>query len=200
MNIFDSNSISSEFLKNGLVEVQGEDGAFYYAYIHDVDSAPSSSQQNPTVSGDSGTNSEKQNAANGQTSGESLITVTFQNNSFPKSTVPISRIRLPPASTTTASGSKNGVQNVNQEEALKNLQTGVAGVQIANNIPVQNSSSQSNMTANNGGGIDESIFSPGMEVEVLSSCTIKDQPRGWWRAIIKMMKGDLLKYYLYLVC
>lgn len=182
-------NISPEFLKNGLVEVQGEDGAFYYAYIHDVEAAPPSSQQLSIASGDPGTNSEKQSAANGQTGGESLITVTFQNNSFPKSTVPISRIRLPPASPG-GGGSKNGVQN--QEEALKNLQAGISGVHIANNIP-QNSApnSQPNSMAANNGSIDESIFSTGMEVEVLSSCTIKDQPRGWWRAIIKMMKGTL---------
>lgn len=188
MNIFDSNNISPEFLKSGLVEVQGEDGAFYYAYIHDVESTPSPNLQ-LSIAGDPGTTSEKPSAANGQANGESsMITVTFQNNNFPKSTVPIQRIRLPPASTG-GGGSKNGVQN--QEEALKNLQAGVSAVQISNNLQNAAPNSQpNNMAANsNGGSIDESIFSPGMEVEVLSSCTIKDQPRGWWRAIIKMMKG-----------
>ena len=184
MNIYDGNNISPEFSKNGLVEVLGENGAFYPAYIFDVDSLSPSPL--PTASGDTGVSSFS-NAANGQSSGESLITVTFQNNSYPKSTLPISRIRLPPINVSINNSNESNLNANNQEEAIKNLTSGLSSVHLANNSQC-NANSQTN-AANNLEEIAAPFsFSIGMEVEVLSSCS-KDEPRGWWRAIIKMIKG-----------
>lgn len=189
MNKFESNTVSSEFLKSGLVEVQGENGAFYPAFIFDVDSTPSSNQPISTASVDSASKPASQSAANVQKSGESLITVTFQNNSFPKSQFPISRIRLPPTSSTSSSNGGNETATVNPDEALKSLSVGISSVHLSNNMSPSNTTPaptpQPNPTAT---GLEESALAVGMEVEVLSSCS-KDEPRGWWRAIIKMIKG-----------
>lgn len=203
MNILDSNGISSDFSKNGLVEVQGENGAFYPAYIFDVDSPQSSSQSLSTASADSGTATTvtPSNAANGQSSGESLITVIFQNNSFPKSQFPISRIRLPPvnANSITNSIAESSANSNSQDEAIKSLSAGLSSVHVANsssptNPNIANANLPPNTTAN-----AEEVVSPlsiGMEVEVLSSCS-KDEPRGWWRAIIKMIKGIFCFFVLF---
>lgn len=187
MNTFDGN-VSSEFMKSGLIEVQGENGAFYPAYIFDVESVPSSSQLS-TASGDSATQNAPSNAANVKSAGESLITVTFQNNSFPKSQFPISRIRLPPNNPGPIISSSDSIAN-NQEEGIKTIAAGISSVHLSNASPTNSNSnvaanSQPNATATNS---EEVTLSTGMEVEVLSSCS-KDEPRGWWRAIIKMIKG-----------
>lgn len=188
MNIYDT-SVSCDFLKNGLVEVQGENGAFYPAYIYDVESSIYQ-QQSSTASTDSGTLVIPPNAAIVQSNdAESLITVTFQNNSFPTSQIPLSRIRLPPYSPNSANNDPLANNN-QQDEAIKSLSAGMAGIQLPNQSPTNSLSispaNTPNVTASN--NLDEPAFAVGMEVEVLSSCS-KDEPRGWWRAIIKMIKG-----------
>lgn len=192
MNTHDSSSsISPDFYKFGLIEIQGENGAFYPGYIYDVeDSGKSFGQNLSSIGGDSGGLPSSGNTNN--VNNDSLITVTFKNNSFPQSQLPISRIRLPPVSSNNA----NNINDGNIDESVKSLASGLSSVHLANNVSSSNvtstsaANSQSISTGNNAVNSDETPITIGMEVEVFSSCS-KDEPKGWWRAIVKMTKGNV---------
>ena len=254
--------LSQDFLRNGAVEVQGENGVFYPAYLFDIiePSQLSQQQQNcqPLSSNNNVVSSQQQQQLNDQSmcfgsmngsgqqqqlgssgvggtsnvksnqiissssniSNETHVVVTFQNNFFPRSSFPISRIRLPPAtsnsSTSSATINNNNANNTNdlnnENDKIHNINnpsslllSGLSGLNISNasnNNQMQSSSSScsnaANINNNNGtnisldgsnvGSQNHPNITVGMEVEVFSSSS-DDQPRGWFRAIVKMIKG-----------
>lgn len=194
MNTHDNSStISPDFFKYGQIEIQGENGAFYPGYIFDVENNEKCRRQDlSTAGGDSGLSSNgAPNSTSKSVNSEPLITVTFKNNSFPQSQLPISRIRLPPVPT----HNTNNLNILNDnEETVNSIAAGLSSVHLASNVSSSNVTSTS-AAANNTAGAnnlpDENMITIGMEVEVFSSCS-KDEPKGWWRAIVKMTKGNLL--------
>ncbi|RWS26024.1 fragile X mental retardation syndrome-related protein 1-like isoform X2 [Leptotrombidium deliense] len=122
-----------DLLKEGVVEVRGDNGAFYKAQIVDVHD-------------DGNSNSSADENSSGQTEAGSKhlaeVTLVFENDWQPQSRFPINRIRLP---------------------------------------PIVSSDEESNS--------DGPPITEGMEVEVLTSNT-EGEEHGWWRAVVKMIKGD----------
>jgi len=135
MNVIDPTLLQNDLFKEGIVEVRGDNGAFYKAWIVDVHDDEST----PLEPAGSGKGTE--------------VTLQFENDWQPLSRFPITRIRLPPPpspSSTAANGT--------------------------------NDSSSSTQLA------PTPLFTEGMEVEVLT-CTNEGEQSGWWRAIVKMIKG-----------
>ncbi|OTF79861.1 hypothetical protein BLA29_001190, partial [Euroglyphus maynei] len=213
--------LSQDFLRNGAVEVQGENGVFYPAYLHDIIEPSQLSQpQNCQLSTNTASNQQINDQSicfgsmNGQQSGtvgaksntiisssntnETHVVVTFQNNFFPRSSFPISRIRLPPASSTsslssTSSATINNDMNNENDKNSNSLLSGLSGLNISNASNTNQLQSSNAANANNGTntsmeGANHQNITVGMEVEVFSSSS-EDQPRGWFRAVVKMIKG-----------
>lgn len=213
--------LSQDFLRNGAVEVQGENGVFYPAYLHDIIEPSQLSQpQNCQLSTNTASNQQMNDQSicfgsmNGQQSGtvgaksntiisssntnETHVVVTFQNNFFPRSSFPISRIRLPPASSTsslssTSSATINNDMNNENDKNSNSLLSGLSGLNISNASNTNQLQSSNAANANNGTntsmeGANHQNITVGMEVEVFSSSS-EDQPRGWFRAVVKMIKG-----------
>ena len=105
----------SDLFREGQVEVRGDNGAFYKAWIVDV-----------------------HDDADG---GQSEVTLQFEKDWQPPSRFTVSRIRLPPPSSLT-----NGAD-------------------------------------------PHPPFTEGLEVEVLT-CANEGEQSGWWRAVVKMIKGE----------
>lgn len=204
MNPHDSPSadVSPDFFRLGAVEVQDENGVFYQAYLYDVIEndancqAVSSQNLSSTSNADGhNTNFSNSGSVNGGNSttplsnqsggnnntkptNEACVVVTFQNNIFPKSSFPISRIRLPPPSSSDSINSnENGTSNDD-----KNVLAGLSSLNVTNSSP------STNVAANTSNTPSVADITVGMEVEVLSSWS-EDQPRGWWKAIVKKIKG-----------
>lgn len=179
-------SISEDFFKLGAIEVQGENGVFYNAFLYDIienntnDCQPAPNSQNYSnksgsdimmTSGAMNSSNSLSSIQSNTYSTEPQVIVTFQNNQLGKTSFPISRIRLPP-------GPLNA--NDNTVDSLQGLSS--LNISNASNDAAANSNTSQNPTT------DEPIITVGMEVEVLSSNS-EDQPRGWWRATVKMIKG-----------
>lgn len=111
--------LQNDLFREGQVEVRGDNGAFYKAWIVDV-----------------------HDEADG---GQSEVTLQFEKDWQPPSRFTVSRIRLPPPPSLT-----NG--------------TG-------------------------GGEHPLPPFTEGLEVEVLT-CANEGEQSGWWRAVVKMIKGE----------
>ncbi|XP_075590013.1 uncharacterized protein LOC124497870 isoform X2 [Dermatophagoides farinae] len=236
MNIYETNKtmmsdLSQDFLRNGAVEVQGENGVFYPAYLYDIiepsqlsqpqdcqlsssnnnassqqqqqindqsmcfGSMNGSGQQSGGPSGSGGGGAKSNTIISSSNTNETHVVVIFQNNYFPRSSFPISRIRLPPASTSPLSSSSSATTNNDNGEIDKtsnSLLSGLSGLNISNASNTTSNQLQSSNAANannctnsmEGANPDITV---GMEVEVFSSSS--DQPRGWFRAIVKMIKG-----------
>ncbi|XP_053204496.1 fragile X messenger ribonucleoprotein 1 homolog B-like isoform X2 [Panonychus citri] len=125
--------MESDLLKEGIVEVRGDNGAFYKAFIVDVHENISNL-----------TNDE----SNSPSSCKTMITLAFENDWQPQSEFPINRIRLPPPTNYLDNGSNDS-----------------------------------------GNGSEMAPITENMEVEVLTSSNEGEQC-GWWRATVKMIKGD----------
>lgn len=125
--------MESDLLKEGIVEVRGDNGAFYKAFIVDVHEDISN------LTNDESSSTSSCNAK---------ITLAFENDWQPQSEFPINRIRLPPPTNYLDNGSNDS-----------------------------------------GNGSEMPPITENMEVEVLTSSNEGEQC-GWWRAIVKMIKGD----------
>ncbi|KAI1301439.1 Synaptic functional regulator FMR1 [Halotydeus destructor] len=126
----DTQASVKELLQQGTVEVKGDNGAFYKAWITDVHEEGSES------------------ADGGEPLSTAEVTVTFENNWQSPSRFPITRIRFPPPPSLVA-GQRNGSPT----------------------------------------GQEAPPITEGMEVEVLVKSS-EDEQSGWWRAVVRMMKGD----------
>ncbi|CAG2102783.1 unnamed protein product [Medioppia subpectinata] len=155
--------LPSELLRDGIVEVRGDNGAFYKAFIVDVDDTTAADLAN-CLDTDSGAASA---ATVSPPVDNSKITLAFENDWLPQQKFPINRIRLPPPSTSATFQSANSPTNGSN----------AADTSISNN---SNASVVSDRPT---------IISEGMEIEVFS-CTNDGEQCGWWRAQVKMIKGD----------
>ncbi|XP_054160548.1 fragile X messenger ribonucleoprotein 1 homolog B-like [Oppia nitens] len=163
-----TDSLPSELLKDGIVEVRGDNGAFYKAFIVDVDDNTADSdtgvetESTATTTTTATTTAAAAAATNSvTTSGDkSKLTLAFENDWLPQQKFPINRIRLPPPTSLSTTQSANSCANGANNES-SNANTSV--------VPP--------------------IVTEGMEIEVLS-CTNDGEQCGWWRAQVKMIKGD----------
>lgn len=198
MDLNEYKGLSSDFINYGMVEVLGDNGAYYPAYLHDIDNGP----QSPGGIGSNAFSGDHSmgmhgggGAINGSSAGfnamqqqqqpaEPVVIINFKN-SFPRTSFQLSRVRLPPPnSNMLGAESGNGTSNP-ADELIKSF----GNV----NLAPQTSPSQVNSAAhsNNGNGTEGSEgsqFTVGMDVEVYSSSKA-DEPKGWWSARIKMIKG-----------
>ena len=168
MSFSSGESFPSELLREGIVEVRGDNGAFYKAFIVDVDD----SSTDITNSLDTESNNSTGNSVTTPID-NSKITLAFENDWLPQQKFPINRIRLPPPihSTHTSTGSPSNSSNASETSINAS-----AANSIANNA---NTSSVVSVPP---------IITEGMEIEVLS-CTNDGEQCGWWRAQVKMIKG-----------
>lgn len=181
-------AVATDFFNRGLVEVLGENGVFYPAFILDVDepttddkprdsfensSTAATSHHNQAAFGsDSKPDSTKLSSVNSLD--EPIVTVLFHNNSHPKRKVALNRIRLPP----NCLNVMNGCSPVTNNDGIANDDNLTAVTTGLNNVNLANASNTEDLFP----------FTVGMEVEVWSSLH-KEEPKGWWRAVIKMIKG-----------
>jgi fragile X mental retardation protein len=156
--------LPSELLRDGIVEVRGDNGAFYKAFIVDVDDNTAAEVNNCL---DTEVNSSATTSATNSCD-TSKITLAFENDWLPQQKFPINRIRLPPPSQSSHSASANSPTNGS------NTPDSVVGT--------ANNSTASVMSER------PPIITEGMEIEVLS-CTNDGEQCGWWRAQVKMIKG-----------
>lgn len=170
-------SISNELLRDGIVEVRGDNGAFYKAFIIDIDDNTSNDLTNclDTETNSSALNSTTNSSPNSVDN--SKITLAFENDWLPQQKFSINRIRLPPpnqSSHTPTSAAPVAANGSNVSE------TNISASSSANSIANNTNSSVVSVPP---------IITEGMEIEVLS-CTNDGEQCGWWRAQVKMIKGD----------
>lgn len=152
-----SDSLPSSELRDGVVEVRGDNGAYYKAFIIDIHE-----NVNVNVANNDGDTNE------GASQGPE-VTIAFENDWQPQSRFPINRIRLPPPA-----NFMPGTLNAKDNTDLQGAHTGTSTASInsgacsANVLP---------------------LITEGMEVEVLTGTAENDQA-GWWKAYVKMIKGD----------
>ncbi len=167
-------SLPSEQLRDGIVEVKGDNGAFYKAFIVDIEENNELNTNNISVENDS-INSNNSNT-NQTNSDSSKILLAFENDWLPQQKFSINRIRLPPPN-------YQPINSTNQTNQSSNGN---------NSDNISASSSTSNISAANSnlnsGHQSVPPITEGMEVEVLS-CTNDGEQCGWWRAQVKMIKG-----------
>lgn len=161
-------SLPSELLKDGIVEVRGDNGAFYKAFIVDIDDA--TNEMNNCLDADSAANSTSNAVSN--SCDASKILLAFENDWLPQQKFPINRIRLPPPSPPSHTSTGSPSSTANQTDANLTAST-------ANSITANASNSVVSVPP---------IITEGMEIEVLS-CTNEGEQCGWWRAQVKMIKG-----------
>lgn len=177
---FDVQLASNDLLRDGIVEVRGDNGAFYKAFIvdvHEPGDATASSNTDPPLGSETVTPSTGPTATS-----LAEVTLAFENDWQPQSRFPINRIRLPPPtsfSSSTSSVTSGSPANVAPPSQVSNGQVTPSG--SGDCVPSVSSSS----------GTSSPMFTEGMEVEVLS-CTNEGEPCGWWRAVVKMSKGMLV--------
>lgn len=200
MDLNEYKGLSSDFINYGMVEVLGDNGAYYPAYLHDIDNGPQSPggvSGNTFVGAMSGDHSMGMHGGGGTINGSSagfnamqqqqqttepVVIINFKN-SFPRTSFQLSRVRLPPPKSNMLGENGNGNNNNNStEELIKSL----GNVNLASQPP-------SNPAANNNNGngtesSESNLFTVGMDVEVYSSSK-NEEPKGWWNARIKMIKG-----------
>ena len=160
--------IPSELLKEGIVEVRGDNGAFYKAFIVDIDDA--TNELSNCLDADSTVNSTSTTVSN--TVDASKITLAFENDWLPQQKFPINRIRLPPPTPPSHTPTGSPSSSANQTDANLTASS-------ANSITTSSSNSVVSVPP---------IITEGMEIEVLS-CTNEGEQCGWWRAQVKMIKG-----------
>lgn len=152
-----SDSLPSSELRDGVVEVRGDNGAYYKAFIIDIHE-----NVNVNVANNDGDTNE------GASQGPE-VTIAFENDWQPQSRFPMNRIRLPPPA-----NFMPGTLNAKDNTDLQGAHTGTSTASIssgacsANVLP---------------------LITEGMEVEVLTGTAENDQA-GWWKAYVKMIKGD----------
>jgi len=199
---------NNPLLKEGMVEVRGDNGVWYKAYIYDVHDP--SDEPITTIPLGAGVGGGLQstsagnaiqgagplqaitgsaNAGNGtgapipQTANQGSIpeiTVTFESNWQPASRLPITRVRLPPPPAPHLSCPPNSQLPPSFHSPAPSLVSGSNG-------------SLSGQTSSIGGDAGSQLGAPrvveGMECEVYTASNPNDQP-GWLPAFVKMIKGD----------
>lgn len=198
-------SQEGQLMKEGAVEVRGDNGVFYKAYIYDVhdpndepivtiplgagvggglaSAGAGNAMQGGSLQGIAGPT---QNAGNGTGSAGSQpsvqgslpeITVTFENNWQPASRLPITRIRLPPPPAPPCPTPSQIPPSFHS--STTSIVSGPNG-------------SLSGQTPSIGGDAGPQLGAPrvveGMECEVYTASNPNDQP-GWLPAYVKMIKG-----------
>lgn len=172
-------SLPSELLRDGIVEVRGDNGAFYKAFIVDIDDNCNDLSCAETESINTNTNLNTSNTNSSTTSDTSKITLAFENDWLPQQKFSINRIRLPPPLHQSLQTQTNVSQNGNNETI--NISASSSASSIANSTSANNTASAHQSVP--------PIITEGMEIEVLS-CTNDGEQCGWWRAQVKMIKGD----------
>jgi len=167
-------SLPSEQLRDGIVEVKGDNGAFYKAFIVDIEE----NNELNTISVENESINSTNSNSNQTASDSSKILLAFENDWLPQQKFSINRIRLPPPN----NQSINSTNQTNQSPNGNNSDNNISASSSASNISTANSN------LNSGHQSVPPIITEGMEVEVLS-CTNDGEQCGWWRAQVKMIKG-----------